>query len=200
MANQDAPFGFRPVKTKSGTAVGHPTEYVIASGYATNMFKGDAVLLDTSGQVNIGVAGTAIAGIFAGCRYTAADGSVVFKNYWPASTVATDAVALVHDDPGLILEVQSDGTMTAADIGQFVNIDTSQAGSTANGQSRQQTSASGGAETNFRVVGMYGVGSNSKAVRDDGGNHVLSATGLNAVLLVSIAAHTAAGATVGVEI
>ena len=56
MPNQDAPYGFRPVKTKGGTPVGQPNEYVIASGYATNIFKGDAVLLDASGQVNIGVA------------------------------------------------------------------------------------------------------------------------------------------------
>lgn len=200
MANQDAPFGFRPVKTKGGTPLGHPNEYGIASGYATNMFKGDAVKLDGSGQVNIGTAGDAIIGIFAGCRYTAADGSFVYRNYWPASTTAIDAVALVHDDPDLILEVQSDGTMTNADIGQYCDIDTSQSGSTVTGISKQQTSATGGAEDNFRIVGIYGVGSNSKTVRDDGGNHVQSATGLNALLLVSIVNHVASGATVGVEV
>ncbi|MBA3776401.1 MAG: hypothetical protein H0X11_08160 [Betaproteobacteria bacterium] len=200
MANPDAPFGFRVVRSRSGGPSNQTNEYRIASAYGTALATGDAVTLDTSGQVNIAAAGGAIVGIFQGCRYTTASGSVIHGPAWPASTVSADAVALVADDPGLVLEVQSDGSMTSADIGQLVNIDTSQSANTTNGTSRMQTSASGGAENQFRVYGVYGNGSLSKPVRDSAGNQALLATGTNAVIHVTIANHVMSGASAAVEV
>lgn len=200
MANPDAPFGFKVVKSRTGNASNMVNEYVIASGYGTSMFTGDAVKLDGSGQVNIGTAGAAIIGIFQGCRYTDSTGNRVFRPYWPASTVATDAVALVADDPSLVLEVQSDGSMTNADIGQLVDLDTSQSGSTSTGMSKQQTSATGGTENQFRIYGVYGVGVNQKPCRDSSGNQAMLATGTNAVVLVTIANHALSGASGAVEV
>ena len=200
MANPDAPFGFKVVKSRTGNASNMLNEYVIASGYGTSMYTGDAVKLDGSGQVNIGAAGAKLVGIFQGCRYTDATGSRVFRPYWPASTVATDAVALVADDPSLILEVQSDGSMTNADIGQLVDLDTSQSGSTSTGMSKMQTSATGGSENQFRIYGIYGVGSHSKPCRNAAGNQDFLTTGTNAVVLVTIAHHVMSGATAAVEV
>lgn len=200
MANQDAPFGFRIVGSKSGYPSNQTVERPIASAYGTSMFYGDAVKLDGSGQVNIATAGAAIFGIFQGCKYTAADGSYKFSKYWPASTVSADAVAIIANSPDLLLEVQSDGSMTSDDIGQLCDIDTSQSGSTATGQSKMQTSATGGSENQFRIEGVYGNGVFSKPVRDDSGNQVMSATGTNAIIVVSIANHVMAGASAAVEV
>ena len=200
MANPNAPFGFRVVAHRSGHPSNKTNEYVIASGYATGLFLGDAVTLDGSGQVNIAVAGSAIVGIFQGCRYTDSTGAVQYRKNWPASTVSADAVAIVADDPALVLEAQSVGSMTAADIGQFVNIDTSVAGSTVTGFSNMQASASGGAENQFRIYGVYGVGVNQKPVRDSSGNQAYLATGTNAQVLLTIANHVMAGSAVGVEV
>jgi hypothetical protein len=200
MANPDAPFGFKVVKSRSGNASNMVNEYKIASAYGTSLFTGDAVCLDASGQVNIAAAGEAIVGIFQGCRYTDSTGAQIFRPYWPASTVATNAIALVADDPSLVLEVQSDGSMTAADIGQLVDIDTSQAGSTATGMSKMQTSATGGSEDQFRVYAVYGNGSYSKPCRNAAGNQDFLATGTNAVIQVTIANHVMAGATAAVEV
>ena len=135
MANPDAPFGFRVVKSRTGNASNMLNEYVIASGYGTAMYTGDAVTLDGSGQVNIGAAGAKLVGIFQGCRYTNSAGEKIYSKHWPASTVAADAIAYVADDPSLLLEVQSDGSMTSADIGQLVDLDTSQSGSATTGLS-----------------------------------------------------------------
>lgn len=200
MANPDAPFGFRVVKSRSGNASNQVNEYAIESTYNTAMYSGDAVKLDGSGRVNIGTAGAAIIGIFQGCRYTDSTGSRVFRPYWPAGTVATDPVALVADDPSLVLEVQSDGSMTNADIGQLVDIDTSQSGSAATGMSKQQTSATGGSENQFRVYAIYGNGTYSKPCRNAAGNQDFLATGTNAVILVTIANHAMSGASAAVEV
>jgi hypothetical protein len=52
MANQDAPFGFRPVaKTGSSPDSSGYSEYGISSGYATAIYEGDAVKMTASGVV-----------------------------------------------------------------------------------------------------------------------------------------------------
>jgi hypothetical protein len=200
MANPDAPFGFRVVKSRSGNASNMVNEYAIESTYGTSLFTGDAVALDASGRCIIATAGEAIVGIFQGCRYTDSTGNMVFRPYWPASTVATNPVALVADDPSLVLEVQSDGSMTAADIGQLCDLDTSQAGSTATGMSKMQTSATGSTQDQFRIYAVYGNGTYSKPCRNAAGNQDFLATGTNAVILVTIANHVSAGATAAVEV
>lgn len=200
MANPDAPFGFRVVRSRSGNASNQVNEYKIASAYGTALYTGDAVTLDGSGQVNIGVAGEKLIGIFQGCRYTNSAGEKIYSKYWPASTVAADAIAFVADDPALVLEVQSNGSMTAADIGQLVDIDTSASGSAVTGMSGMQTSASGGSENQFRVYAVYGNGSYSKPCRNAAGNQDFLATGTNAVILVTMANHVMAGASAAVEV
>jgi hypothetical protein len=200
MANPDAPFGFKVVRSRSGNPANQVNEYPIASGYATSIYSGDIVKQATDGTIVIGTAGAALTGVFRGVRYTNAQGERKFSPYWPASTVATDIVALVADDPSLVLEVQSEGSMTSADIGQLVDIDTSQSGDTATGRSKQQTSASGGSENQFRVYGVYGNGTLAKPCRNAAGDQAMLATGTNAVILVTIANHVLSGASGAVEV
>jgi hypothetical protein len=200
MANPDAPFGFKVVRSRSGNASNQVNEYAIASAYGTAIYTGDIVKQATDGTLVLGTAGAAITGVFQGCRYTNSQGERKFSAYWPASTVATDIVGLVADDPSLVLEVQSDGSMTNADIGQLVDLDTSQTGAASTGMSKMQTSATGGSENQFRIYGIYGVGSHSKPCRNAAGNPDMLAGGTNAVVLVTIANHVMSGASGAVEV
>lgn len=113
MANLNAPRGFKPVGTIHGGTV-QQNAYTIASAYGYNIAQGDPVMETGTGsniQLAVGTAGTPTPdgiGVFAGCNYTDANGKPVFSKYWPASTIATDIVAMVWDDPGTIFEVQAD--------------------------------------------------------------------------------------------
>lgn len=121
MANTNAPFGLRPVGHLSGGDV-RLHEYSIATGYASNIFQGDPVEMTGTGKnIQLAAAGNADnLGVFWGCRYVDSGGNQQFSRYWPASTAATDIVALVYDDPNIIYECQID-TIAAADIGNLVD-------------------------------------------------------------------------------
>jgi hypothetical protein len=132
------------------------SEYTIASGYATSIFTGDVVESTGTGK-NIAKAAGANPdnlGRFCGCRYVNAQGEQKFSRYWPASTVATDIVAYVMDDPFIVYEVQCD-TLAEADVGLLAdwNVGT---GSTATGQSGLYLVASGGATSgqSMRIIGL----------------------------------------------
>jgi hypothetical protein len=104
-----APYGLKPINLIGGQVfAGSTRDYNIPYGYATSIFYGDIVGL-TRGEVarlsvTTGTAGT-VAGVFLGCSYT--DPSTkqkVFAQYWPASTAAGDAVAIVCDDPDTVFK------------------------------------------------------------------------------------------------
>lgn len=201
MANPDAPFGFKAIgHTTGGTPARLPTtKYRLSTAYNTALFEGDVVKTDGSGNINIAAAGDAIIGVFKGVNWIAQDGSVKYSNNWVASTAeksGTVIEALVVADPNLLFEVQSDGTMTRADIGQLVDIDTSQSGDAATGISRQQTSATGGAESQFVIVDVI----EDKPIRNAAGNQDMLTTGLNARVIVKPAKHELAGAATAVEL
>lgn len=110
----DAPYGFKPVNLVGGLPFAGATRQVpIASNYGTSIFNGDVVELDTNGTVLISamtgsttsaVAGTI--GVFLGCSYTnPATKQKLFSQYYPASTVASDIVAYICDDPNALFKV-----------------------------------------------------------------------------------------------
>ena len=123
----DAPYGLVPVKRLDGLPyAGATRQYRIASGYATAIYKGDPVKLVTGGTIEFDTPDAAMTpiGVFMGCSYTDPNlGYQVFRNSWPASTVASDAVAYVVDDPKVLFKVAivSSGTtigdLAITDIG-----------------------------------------------------------------------------------
>jgi len=134
MANVDAAFGFVPVRQMSGNAP-RANKYTIASGLAENIFKGDLVILISTGLLTPHTATeTNNIGVFAGVSYTASDGSYVYSEYWPTGTVATDIIAYVYDDPQTIFKVQSAGSPDQTNIGNCADV-VAGAGSTTTGQS-----------------------------------------------------------------
>lgn len=131
MANANAPTGFEPVFTMSGSeAAVH--EYTVDSSNAAAMAAGDLVLFEADGNCAIYAdSGTTAVvgciGVFASCRYTDSTGHLRYSSYLPASTAAT---ILVYDDPLQEFSVQCDaGGSVAIDsslIGENFNILASQ--------------------------------------------------------------------------
>ena len=116
-----APYGLKPINLIGGQVfAGSTREYAIANGYATSIFYGDCVALVRGNleriSVSTGTLGT-VAGIFLGCSYTnPTTKQKTFSQYWPASTAAGDAVAIVCDDPDTVFKavICSSGTTVAS--------------------------------------------------------------------------------------
>ena len=157
MALTASPSGFVLRKHPSGQS--RANTYKIASGYATAIGYEDPVVLNTDGTLNIGTAGSDIIGIFAGVQYTDATGKPTFSKNWPASTVATDIIAYVYDDPDNVFEVQvgsgGSGYVQTA-IGAQANFVIA-APNAATGQSTSYLNATliaAASQGNFRIVGF----------------------------------------------
>lgn len=161
----EAPYGLNPVKLLSGVPfVGVTRHYKIASGYATSIYKGDAVRLVTGGTVERDAADAAMTpiGVFLGCTYT--DPVLkykIFSNRYPASTVASDIEAYVADGTDILFKVAvvsagtTIGDLALTDIGANVAM-VDNAGVDATGNSRIAISDTS-ATTNtlpLRIVGL----------------------------------------------
>lgn len=141
----DKPYGLAPINLIGGQVfAGSTREYPIPYGYSTDIFYGDFVGL-TRGQiqrlsVSTGTAGNQT-GIFLGCSYTnPLTKQKQFAQYWPASTLAGDAVAIVCDDPDTVFKAVVCSATTAVASGARAMIGQNLAcinntGSTATGNS-----------------------------------------------------------------
>jgi hypothetical protein len=163
-----APYGLKPINLIGGQVfAGSTRELPITYGYATNIFYGDFVTLVRGNleriSVTTGVVGT-LMGVFLGCSYTnPLTGQKTFSQYWPASTLAGDAVAIVCDDPDTVFKaVMVSGTTVVtsgarAMIGQNLAA-VNNTGSTATGNSANavlaDTSLALTAALPIRVIGL----------------------------------------------
>ena len=141
MANQDAAFGLRPLKSvgQQDDSTGMSSHTIVA-GDASTIFQGSPVIA-AAGYVDASTAGAVPnMGAFWGCFYN--DPTTLkptFKNYYPGSITppsSKDIEAFVYDNPNQMFEIQSDndGASTQADV--FSNADmVNFGGSTLNGVS-----------------------------------------------------------------
>jgi|TARA_R110000823_G_scaffold164393_1_gene296641 hypothetical protein len=191
----DAPYGLVPVKLLSGVPfVGLTRQYSIASAYGTNIFHGDAVKLVTGGTIERDTADAAMTpiGVFLGCTFTdPSSGNVTFRQYFPASTAASDIMAYVADGTDILFKAavvssgETIGDLAITDIGANVaGVDNT--GSTITGNSKVailDTSAT----TNtlpFRIVALVEETKNSSGgyteayVKWNAGHQFDNATGI----------------------
>ena len=104
-----APYGLKPINLIGGQVfAGSTREYAIPYGYATNIFYGDLVGLSRGNierlTVSTGTLGT-VTGVFLGCSYTnPTTKQKTFSQYYPASTLAGDIMAVVCDDPDTVFK------------------------------------------------------------------------------------------------
>jgi hypothetical protein len=152
MANNNSPFGCKPVRMMGGAPYsGGQSRYRIASGATTPIFQGDLVTQLTAGVIGRHAAsGTVpIVGVFNGVSYTdPTTGEQVFNNYYPGSIAASDIIASVIDDPNVVFEIQADAAMPVADLfGNFDIVDGSPVGDTKSGISATELDVTTGATT-----------------------------------------------------
>jgi len=162
MANQDAAFGLRPLKTvgQQDDSTGM-SSYWIDAGDASVMYQGSLVLATAAGYVDIAGAGGALnLGAFWGCFYV--DPTTLkptFKNYYPGSITppsSKDVEAFVYDSPYQMFEVQSAATGASSQADIFSTCDiASNGGSTTNGvSSLESADAFGAGPAQLKVLGV----------------------------------------------
>ena len=180
MANQDAAFGLRPLKSVGqGDDSTGMSSHAIDAAYGTAIYQGSPVVA-AAGYITISTAGAVPnMGAFWGCFYV--DPTTLkptFKNYYPGSITppsSKDIEAFVYDNPNQMFEIQSDndGASTLADI--FSNADmVNFGGSTLNGVSNTELddstiAASSDAAAQLLIIGTSRDPKNND-VTDTGGN------------------------------
>lgn len=161
------PYGLTPVNRIDGMPYAGATRAIpIAVGYATAIFNGDTVKLDTSGFLvaDTGTNNATPVGVLVGVEYINAQGQRIFGQYYPASasTSSFPARAFVIDDPMVAFKVAvvSSGT-TIGSVGRAAigaNMALVQtAGSTATGDSYAAVLSSSPATTNTLPVRVIDV-------------------------------------------
>lgn len=145
MSDVATPSGAEPIGSlsSSGSFTGKVRHIKIDSGYATSIFYGDFVQLVAGGTVekDTGTATMTPCGVFMGCFYT--DPSTkypTYNQYWPEGLVADDAVAYVMDDPDVLMQMQSSGSLAQSALGANVPV-VQTAGSVEIGRSRNAVGA-----------------------------------------------------------
>jgi hypothetical protein len=142
----DKPYGLKPINLIGGQPfAGSTRELPIQYAYATDIFYGDFVVLSrgfiTRASVSTGTGVNQVTGIFVGVTYTdPVTKQKRFNQYWPASTLAGDAMAYVVDDPDTVFRaaVCSATTVIASGAPALVGTNLSMinnTGSTATGNS-----------------------------------------------------------------
>ena len=116
MANQDAAFGLRPLKTvgQQDDSTGF-SSHTIDAGEGSAMYQGSLVFGTATGYVDISTTTTELnLGAFWGCFYV--DPTTLkptFKNYYPGSITppsSKNIEAFVYDSPYQMFEIQSAAT------------------------------------------------------------------------------------------
>lgn len=140
-----APYGLKPVNSLDGKPyAGAFRQIPVAVGFATAIFNGDTVKIDSDGYLIKSTttnSGT-IVGVVVGGQYTNSSGQLVQGQYIPAlaSTSTNEAVAYVVDDQQALFKVAvvtsgtTMGTASRADVGSNVAL-VLNAGSTTTGDS-----------------------------------------------------------------
>jgi len=164
MANQDAAFGLRPLKTigQQDDSTGF-SSYWIAAGDASVIYQGSLAGSPATGTgyVDLQTAGLELnLGAFWGCFYN--DPTTLkptFKNYYPGSITppgSKDIEAFVYDSPYQMYEVQSDNASASAQADIFKCADIAgTGGSTLNGVSSMELGDSTlGASGQLKIIGV----------------------------------------------
>lgn len=124
MSSVNQPIGLKPIRHINGKFVPSPRAIPggIASGQAGDIFVNSPVTMSTNGTIQISTTAQDFYGVFAGCQYvpTGANvGMVTPTMQWPnaATYVAGTMIAYVWEDPGIIYEIQANGSLPQTSVG-----------------------------------------------------------------------------------
>lgn len=139
MANPNAPFGFKPIRSATGGAHVSVSQYQTTTS-ATRIGKGDLLVLTSTGQVKKETSATAV-GPWVGVAVC-------------DSGVITTAVSIpVCDDPNAICEAMSTSALTQTDLNRIVKVNGSGTANTNTGlSSAKLTNTDATASNGVRLV------------------------------------------------
>lgn len=153
MSSVASPFGLKPTAHPSGV-IRSPVIGTLASGLASNIFQFAPIQVDANGFIVPAAPGARILGAFLGVEFTGTDGRRQYRNNWTTGTVGTEIVVYYSEDPLTIYQIQADGPITQAQIGQQYDW-SAQAGNTTTGLSSVALAvASAAANAGLRVIGI----------------------------------------------
>lgn len=151
MSTVQAPYGLRPINLIGGQSFtgGTIRKYAMTTNSATGIFFGDVVQI-ADGQPSALTAtpttsSVGVVGVCVGVQYT--DPTLKYSQwaqFLPANAVSsgyTNIYVSVIDDPDQLYQVQADGSVTAADIGNNAALGNFSNGSTTTGNSKVNVSA-----------------------------------------------------------
>lgn len=146
MSSVASAFGLRPVYHPSGLIRARCLPNGIASGQAGAILQGQAVLMTAAAGTLAAVTTNAqnFLGSFAGIEYTPLGGRPVEANFYPGSVTFDTSMPVnvyYYDDPEIVYEIQGDGSIAAATVGQEFNLSNFAAGSTTTGLSAETCTA-----------------------------------------------------------
>lgn len=159
MTTVSAPFGLRPANHPSGAIRPKRMQDGIASGYASTLYKGTPIALNSSGQIIIATGAADLIGSFWSVEYTLA-GRRVLSDYWPANTVpdTTGDPFFVYyfDDPQITYEIQGAGSYAQTAVGDQADFSNITAGSTITqlSQATLGTLVGAASQGQFRITGL----------------------------------------------
>ena len=128
-----APYGLKPINLIGGQVFAGSTRNIkIQYNFGTNIFYGDVVgisrgfitrsIMTTGATAITGYATGGTIGVFLGCSFTnPVTKQKTFSQYWPASTLAGDAVAVVCDDPDTLFKVAAVTAAAGTTIGSVAS-------------------------------------------------------------------------------
>lgn len=173
MSAVSAPFGLRPAFFPTGLERAQAIAGGIASGYSSNILKGQPIIYGTGGTSNgtilvatapsagASAASNPVTGSFQGVEWTDVTGRRRVSNYWPASTtyITGSCVAYFYNDLNIVYEIQGDGSFAQTSIGNEYNFTVANiaAGSTTTGLSQatiNTTAVGNGVQGQMRVVDL----------------------------------------------
>lgn len=145
MSATSAPFGLRPAFHPSGLDRAQALAGGIASGYSSDILKGQPVrYIAASGVIEpVTATSQAFSGAFAGVEWTDTTGRRRVSNYWPANTAyqTGSCVAYFYNDPNIVYEIQAAGSIAQTAIGTDANLSNFAAGSNVTGLSQATLNA-----------------------------------------------------------
>jgi len=155
MATTNNPYGLRAVNRNDGMPyAGATSQFLInPAGLASNIFNGQAVIINADGYIavatatgadlttnNLGGDSLGAWGVFVGCSYVNAQGQQIYGQYYPSGTTGV-VTAYVITDPNVTFQAQLDGQVTQAALGANTFFAAAQSSSTGSTQTGNSTSA-----------------------------------------------------------
>jgi len=155
MSTTNSPYGLKAINRNDGMPyAGATSQFLInPAGLASNLFFGQAVIINADGYIalstatgadlttnNLGGDSMGAWGVFVGASYINAQGQQIYGQYYPSGTTGV-VTAYVITDPNVTFQAQLDGQVTQAALGANTFFAAAQSTSTGSTRTGNSTSA-----------------------------------------------------------